>query len=65
MPMWASVEELAAASCGEVSSAIAWAGGAGVATRAHGADAADLLLYADGDGGRALREMGALIIPAN
>jgi DNA-binding MarR family transcriptional regulator len=26
--MWASVEELAAASCGEVSSAIAWAGGA-------------------------------------
>ena len=28
MPIRASVEELAAASCGEVSSAIAWAGGA-------------------------------------
>lgn len=40
---------------------IAWAGGNGVATRAHGADNADLLLHADADGARCMALAGAQI----
>lgn len=44
-------EQAAAVVAGETRVTIAWAGGPGMATRAPGAEAAALLLYADGQGG--------------